>query len=56
MSLKENTFKIMIRVQHQSKTYEEKRHDVKHGCNHIDNIPSVARYMAQKIFEDIKEE
>ncbi len=55
MALSEYTFKIQIIVEHDHKLYKEYREDVNQGCNHLDNLPSVASYMAQKIKEDISD-
>jgi len=56
MSLFQYRFKIKLSVKHEydNKTYEEEWDSDEQGCNHIDNIPSVARYMGKEIRNKIK--
>ncbi len=46
-------FKIKIIVEHDGKTYESERDETGAACNHIDNLPGVADYMAKEIKEKI---
>jgi hypothetical protein len=52
--MKEHKFEIEIIVKHNGKKYTETRLQNGDGCNHYENIPSVADYMARTIREKIK--
>ncbi len=55
--LKENSFDIELIVIHDKNTYKTSLHPVENsnnGCNHFDNIESVAAYMGKEITKQIK--